>query len=169
MSTTRRSVSTALLAGAAGVIAAPTAATAATPARRPGRRGPATRERANTEAAVALLVGAFSDHDPRTAALRYIDPHTYVQHNPLYGNGRDAFIEGISHFVAQFPQSSVTVRRTVAQDDLVVVQTLFRTSPQDRGTAVSDTFRFNREGRIVEHWDVLQPIADSTVNGNPQI
>ncbi|MER8223564.1 nuclear transport factor 2 family protein [Streptomyces sp. NPDC094143] len=127
------------------------------------------REVANTKAAVALLEGAFTRHDPRTYALRYIDAETYIQHNPNFDNGRDAFIKGITHFVEQYPESSVTVKRTIAQGDLVVVQTLFRTDPADRGTAVADTFRFNQRGKIVEHWDVLQPIAPTTANGNPQI
>ncbi|MGW3152483.1 nuclear transport factor 2 family protein [Streptomyces sp. NPDC001177] len=126
-------------------------------------------EAANTKAAVALLVGAFTEHHPRTYALRYIDAETYIQHNPNYDNGRDAFIRGVGDFVKRFPQSCIVVKRTLAQGDLVVVQTLFKATPDDRGTAVVDTFRFNSRGKAVEHWDVLQAIAPTTANGNPQI
>ena len=131
--------------------------------------GATSREQANTEAAVDLLVGAFSRHEPRTVALRHIDAQTYIQHNPRFADGRQAFIDGIGHFVQQFPQASVVIRRTIAQDDMVVVQNLFRTGPDDRGTAVVDTFRFNSDGKIVEHWDVLQPLAEASASGNPQI
>ncbi|MDX3522699.1 hypothetical protein [Streptomyces scabiei] len=46
---------------------------------------------------------------------------------------------------------------------------LAKTSAEDRGTVEVDTFRFDRHGRIVEHWDALQPVAEKSANGNPQV
>ena len=51
----------------------------------------------------------------------------------------------------------------------MVVQGLAKTSAEDRGTVEVDTFRFDRHGRIVEHWDALQPVAEKSANGNPQV
>ncbi len=131
--------------------------------------GLSAREAVNAAAATDFIVGSFTKHEPRKYALKHVDPDTYIQHNPNFANGRDAFISGVEHMVAQLPDSLVTVKRTVTQGDLVVVQTLFQVNRDDRGTAVVDTFRFNRQGRIVEHWDVLQEVAAQSVNGNPQI
>ena len=56
--------------------------------------------------------------------------------------------------------------RTVAEGDLVVTHSLLKTSPEGRGTAVADFFRLE-EGKVVEHWDVLQPIPESAANERP--
>lgn len=127
------------------------------------------QERRNTKAAIELLDIAFNKHKPGEAARRYISARTYIQHNPDFGNGREAFIAGVSAYVRQFPNSSLDVRRTVTQGSLVVVQGLSRLDPQDRGTVSIDTFRFNREGKAVEHWDALQKVAETSKNGNPQV
>jgi len=126
-------------------------------------------ERARATAAVALLDGAFNRHDPATAAARYIDPTTYVQHNPDVANGRAAFVAYVSGYLALFPQASLTIRRVVTQGGTVVVHSLSRTSASDRGTVLLDIFRFNRRNRIVEHWDLLQAVRDTSKNGNPQV
>ena len=130
---------------------------------------PASREAINNRSATDLMNTAFNDRDPRAAARRYVDVHTYIQHNPNFANGREAQIVGMEAMVNQFPPCSIEVRRTVAQGDLVVVQSLFKTAPDDRGTVVIDTFRFDRRGKIVEHWDALQPVAADSANANPQV
>ena len=89
----------------------------------------------------------------------------YVQHNPQAADGPDAFIEFVTGFTAQFPELTVDVRRTVAEGDLVVTHSLLRTALGDRGTAAADIFRLE-DGKIVEHWDVLQPVPESAANDN---
>jgi len=68
--------------------------------------------------------------------------------------------------VAQFPEMSLDIKRTVAEGDLVVTHSMLMTSPEDRGTAVADFFRLE-DGKIVEHWDVLQPVPESAANEHP--
>ncbi|WP_210438465.1 nuclear transport factor 2 family protein [Nocardioides xinjiangensis] len=173
---------TAVGAVAAGALALPTvtaaapAADAATSASRTatspvpaGNKGLTQHEKANRRAAVRLLVGAFTKHDPDTYARRYIDANTYIQHNPLFDNGRDAFIAGVTAYLEQFPDYTLRVRRTVTQGNYVVVHALAKVNASDRGTVEIDVFRFNKAGKIVEHWDALQPVAETSVNGNPQV
>lgn len=53
----------------------------------------------------------------------------------------------------------------MADGDLVMLHVLSRTSPQDKGEAVVDIFRFDKAGKIVEHWDVIQAVPDKTASG----
>ena len=72
----------------------------------------------------------------------------------------------VEGFVEQFPQMSLEIKRAVAEGDLVVTHSVLRTSPQDRGTAAADFFRLE-DGKVVEHWDVLQPVPESAANDHP--
>ncbi len=82
----------------------------------------------------------------------------YAQHNPQAGNGRAALKE----FVAAVGPLDVEIHRMVAEDDLVAVHGHLRTWDM----AAMDIFRFGDDGRIVEHWDVLQPVVATSVSGN---
>ena len=166
----RISLSAAAVALAAGAVIVPSALATpedGTPTRSTSRLS--AQELRNQKAAVALLDQAFNQHRPGKAAEKYISADTYIQHNPNFGNGRDAFVNGVTGYLQQFPDASLTFKRTVTQGDLVVVQGLAKTSAEDRGTVEVDTFRFDRHGRIVEHWDALQPVAEKSANGNPQV
>ena len=82
----------------------------------------------------------------------------YQQHNPQAANGR----QGLKDFVAAAGGLDVEIHRTLAEADLVAVHGHLRTW----NMAVIDIFRFGEDGRIVEHWDVIQPVAESSVSGN---
>jgi len=71
----------------------------------------------------------------------------------------------VTGFAAQFPRSSLDIKRAIAEGDLVVTHSLLRTSPEDHGTAAADIFRLEH-GKIVEHWDVLQPVPEVAANDN---
>ena len=90
----------------------------------------------------------------------------YIQHNPQAPDGFEAFIQFVEGFLNQFPQVSFDIKRTVAEGDLVALHSLLKTSPEDRGTAVADFFRLE-DGKVVEHWDVLQPVPESAANDHP--
>jgi predicted SnoaL-like aldol condensation-catalyzing enzyme len=72
----------------------------------------------------------------------------------------------VEGYAGQFPQMSLEIKRAVAEGELVVTHSLLKNSPEDRGTAVADFFRLE-DGKIVEHWDVLQPMPESAANDHP--
>jgi len=109
---------------------------------------------------------AFNDRKPAEAVERYGGSH-YIQHNPQAPDGSEAFIQLVMGFVEQFPQSSLDIKRAVAEGYLVVTHSLLKTSPEDRGTAAADYFFRLEDGKIVEHWDVLQPVPESAANDHP--
>ena len=108
---------------------------------------------------------AFNQKEPEEAVARYVGS-TYIQHNPMAGDGPQPFIEFVRAYTGQFPELRVDIKRVIAEGDLVVTHSLLKTSPEDRGTAAADIFRLE-DGKVVEHWDVLQPVPESAENDHP--
>jgi predicted SnoaL-like aldol condensation-catalyzing enzyme len=119
----------------------------------------------NKQTVLAYLNTAFNEKKPAEAVEKYGGSH-YIQHNPQAPDGFEAFVQFVGGFLEQFPQTSFDIKRAVAEGDLVVTHSLLKTSPEDRGTAVADFFRLE-DGKVVEHWDVLQPMPESAANEHP--
>jgi predicted SnoaL-like aldol condensation-catalyzing enzyme len=107
---------------------------------------------------------AFGEGKPREGADKYL-AEDYIQHNPQVPSGREAFVSAISGLLDQFPDATFDVKRVVAEDDLVVLHSLVKFTPDERGHAVVDIFRVE-DGKVAEHWDVLQDVPEETVSGN---
>lgn len=120
-------------------------------------------EERNKKTAISFLQEFFGDHDV-TAAERYLVPD-YIQHNPGVADGRDALVNMVKGFMANAPKSKVDVQRAAADGDLVWVH--YRARMGAGTTAIVDIFRFNKAGKIVEHWDVLQPVPEKSANPHP--
>jgi len=118
----------------------------------------------NRQTVLAFYTRAFNDKQPADAVERYVGDR-YIQHNPQAPDGAEAFIQFVGAFTAQFPDLTIEVKRTVAEGDLVVTHGVMKTSADDRGTAAMDIFRLE-DGKIVEHWDVLQPVPETALNDN---
>jgi predicted SnoaL-like aldol condensation-catalyzing enzyme len=118
----------------------------------------------NKQTVIAFYTRAFNDKQPAEAVAQYVGAE-YIQHNPQTPDGADAFIQSTTRFIAQFPQVRVEIKRVIAEGDLVVTHDLVTLSPEDRGMAGVDIFRL-RDGKIVEHWDVRQPVPETAANDN---
>src|SRR5919107_5086433 len=119
----------------------------------------------NKQRVLAHLNRGLNEKGPAEAVEKY-GGSQYIQHNPQAPDGFEAFVQFVEGFTTQFPQLSLDIRRAVAEGDLVATHSLLKTSPKDRGSAVADFFRLE-EGKVVEHWDVLQPIPESAANDHP--
>jgi predicted SnoaL-like aldol condensation-catalyzing enzyme len=129
-----------------------------------GACSPAQVQR-NKATVVAYYTTAFNDKKPEEAVAKYGGP-VYIQHNPLAADGFEAFIGFVKAFTTQFPQLHVDIKRVIGECNLVVTHSHITTSPEDRGQAVADIFRLNRQGKVVEHWDVIQPVPETSANDN---
>jgi predicted SnoaL-like aldol condensation-catalyzing enzyme len=118
----------------------------------------------NKQSVVAYYTLAFNDKQPEDAVAKYLGDR-YIQHNPQAPDGGEAFIKFVRSFAQQFPELSVDIKRVVAEGDLVVTHSLIKTGPDDRGSAAADIFRLE-DGKIVEHWDVIQPVPETAANDN---
>ena len=144
------------------------ALTACTPTKQPNAATPTAqtqnqvaRNKANVLAFYDL---AFNQHKLQEAVSRYIGAE-YLQHNPGVADGGQAFIDAFAPFLKEHPQSRAQIKRVIAEGDLVAVHVFSQVSPKDKGEAVVDIFRLDAQGKIVEHWDVIQSVPEKTASG----
>jgi predicted SnoaL-like aldol condensation-catalyzing enzyme len=125
---------------------------------------------------VFVIVPPGGRHEDRRTAPRYHARRSggdeYIQHNPLAPNGFDAFVSFVESFTTAFPDAHIDIRRVFAECDFVITHALATGAVPvytERGTKLVDIFRLDRNGRIVEHWDVGAAISATSANGNPEV
>ncbi len=124
----------------------------------PNRPGTAAE---NQQVAIDFFTTLTQNRDP-SAFDRYVAP-PYYQHNPTFPNGTAAPKAALIQ-IAQSPFYLFSFKRIIADGDLVAFHSHFGFD-NDRGYAVVDIFRV-LNGKVVEHWDVVQPVPATTANGN---
>lgn len=107
---------------------------------------------------------AFNERKPEEAVAKYMGSY-YRQHNPQAGDGAEPFIGFVKYYTQTYPELRMEIKRMIAEGDLVVVHNQHIRYAGDRGVAVMDLFRLE-DGKIVEHWDVIQDIPESAANDN---
>jgi predicted SnoaL-like aldol condensation-catalyzing enzyme len=117
----------------------------------------------NKENAIAFYQMAY-DGQPRQAVELYVGDN-YIQHNPFVGDGKEAFVAYFERMAKEYPVKSIEFVRSIAEGDLVALHT-HQTWPDDDEYVTMDFFRFDENGKILEHWDAVQEIPDKSENGN---
>ena len=120
-------------------------------------------EEANRQLVVGFYERVFNQHDVAGGAKVLADG--YRQHNPDLPDGKAPFVSFFTGYFKNNPNSKAVIRRTATDGDLVWLHVHDSNGAQDRGQAVVDIFRV-KNGQIVEHWDVLQPIPERSANDN---
>ena len=105
----------------------------------------------------------YLERDVRRAFETFVAPG-YIQHNPGISDGRDAAIAALTPMFSD-PGFHADLKRVLADGDYGVIH-LHGYRGDQRGGAVMDLYRVDG-GRIVEHWDVIQPIPETARNGHP--
>ena len=121
------------------------------------------REEANKKAVVEFYEKALNQKDFEAAAAYF--GHHYVQHNPNAPDGIEGFKAFLGFLREKFPQSKSEIKRVFAEGDYVILHVHAVRTPGERGSAIVDIFKLEN-GKIVEHWDVVQPIPEKAANSN---
>ncbi|MBE9467400.1 MAG: nuclear transport factor 2 family protein [Bacteroidetes bacterium] len=102
--------------------------------------------------------------NPKKAVDLYVGSE-YIQHNPLVGDGIQSFIDYFDRMAKEYPNKSIEFVRVVAENNLVALHT-HQTWPNNDEYVTMDFFRFDANGKIVEHWDSIQQIPEKSANNN---
>ncbi|MDM0074900.1 nuclear transport factor 2 family protein [Variovorax sp. J2P1-59] len=124
---------------------------------------PTTQQEANRQAVLAFYEKGLNQKDAE-AALKYVG-NRYVQHNPNAADGPEGFRKFIAFLQDKFPKSHSTIQRSFVDGDYVILHVHAVREPGTRGTAIIDIFKLEN-GKIVEHWDVAQPVPEKAANDN---
>ena len=98
------------------------------------------------------------------AAAKYLGPR-YTQHNPNAADGPEGLRAFLGFLKEKFPNSRSEIKRVFTDGDYVILHVHAMREPGTRGNAIVDIFRLE-DGKIVEHWDVVQPIPEKAANAN---
>ena len=118
---------------------------------------------ANKKVVVDFYEKALNQKDYEAAA-KYFGPR-YIQHNPLVPNGPDGLKALVTLLKEKFPNAHSEIKRVIAEGDLVVLHVHAVREPGQRGRAIVDIFKVE-DGKIVEHWDVIQDVPEKAANDN---
>jgi predicted SnoaL-like aldol condensation-catalyzing enzyme len=130
---------------------------------RPALAADAKQMEENKKTVAAFYDAALNQKD-FDAASKYLGDR-YTQHNPTAADGP----EGLKAFLAflrdKFPNNHSEIKRIFADGDYVIVHVHAVREPGTRGNAIVDIFKLEN-GKVVEHWDVVQPIPEKPANDN---
>ena len=129
----------------------------------PARAADAAQMEANKKTVAALYDAALNKKDFEEAK-KYLG-NRYTQHNPTAKDGPEGLQGFINFLKDKFPNNKSEIKRIFAEGDYVIVHVHAVREPGTRGSAIIDIFKLEN-GKVVEHWDVVQPIPENPQNNN---
>jgi predicted SnoaL-like aldol condensation-catalyzing enzyme len=129
----------------------------------PAAQGAGPQEEANKKVVLDFYEKAINQKNFEAAAVHF-GPR-YTQHNPNAADGPEGLKAFLGFLREKFPASRSEVKRVFAEGDYVILHVHAVREPGTRGSAIVDIFKLEG-GKIVEHWDVVQPVPEKALNAN---
>ncbi len=123
---------------------------------------PCKQAESNKKMVMEFYQQLFGDKNP-DAILKYLK-EDYIQHNPILPDGRDTLCKSVKIWFKNAPKEKVDFQRVIADGDLVVLH--IRSKMGNKTRAIVDIFRIE-DGKIAEHWDVIQEVPEKSANNHP--
>jgi predicted SnoaL-like aldol condensation-catalyzing enzyme len=98
------------------------------------------------------------------AASKYLGSR-YTQHNPNAADGPEGLKAYIAFLKDKFPNSHSDIKHIFADGDYVIVHDHAVRESGTRGIAIVNIYKLEN-GKVVEHWDVMQPVPEKPANNN---
>ncbi|MEO1033737.1 MAG: nuclear transport factor 2 family protein [Bacteroidota bacterium] len=117
----------------------------------------------NKKNAIAFYKMAYLGN-PIEAVEKFVGD-VYIQHNPLVGDGKQPFIDYFERMHREYKDKSIEFVRCIAEGNLVALHT-HQIWPGNDEYVTMDFFRFDDHGKIVEHWDAMQQIPETSAHQN---
>ena len=114
--------------------------------------------------AIAFLDMVFNQKKVKEGFDKYVGDK-YIQHNPIAADGKEAAVAVLGKALQALPGWTYEFKHAYVDGDYAIIHSHVRMKADDRGMAVVDIFRFEK-GKVVEHWDVVQPIPEKSANNN---
>jgi predicted SnoaL-like aldol condensation-catalyzing enzyme len=125
--------------------------------------GAETQQERNKRTVIEFYEAAINQKD-FAAATKYMGPR-YTQHNPMAADGPEGLQAYLQLLRDKFPKAHSEIKRAFADGDYVILHVHAVRIPGTRGSAIVDIFKLEN-GKVVEHWDVIQELPEKTANGN---
>jgi predicted SnoaL-like aldol condensation-catalyzing enzyme len=123
----------------------------------------AAQQEANRQTVLDFYQKALNEMDA-DGMLAYLGSR-YVNHNPNVQDGPEGFRKYIIERRQKSPHAHSDIKRSFVDGDYVILHVHTVREPGSRGNAIVDIFKLEN-GKIVEHWDVVQPIPEQAANEN---
>ncbi len=123
-----------------------------------------TVDKKNKKIVVDFYQRLFGDKDI-TAIDDYL-VENYIQHNPGASDGRQALKDFFMKLISNQPKTKINFLKVVSDGDLVVLHMKVKSFISGNDASLIDIFRV-KDGKIVEHWDIIQDVPEKAANAHP--
>ncbi|MEM9355461.1 MAG: ester cyclase [Pseudomonadota bacterium] len=126
------------------------------------------KDRARAE----LIVDIYKvlESNPSIENVRKYVSDNYIQHSSALPDGPQPLAMLFSYSAAKFSNAAIDVHKIIVVGDWAMAHVNFRNletnDPRDLGVAAVDMYLFGPDGKIEEHWDVLQSVPTHAPNPN---